>query len=702
MTEQIGRFHIRKRLGGGGFGEVFLAEDPTIGRQVAIKVFSPKDENLIAFATSSNTEGLDVLRTRFLNEAKILARLENATYVVNVLDYGELPNGSPYYVMPYLPHSLADELGKDVFDVQALADLPDNQHPRSLPVDRCLRIGEQLIEGLAAAHQNGLVHRDVKPGNVMLTEDGDVRVVDFGIAKAPDVQHSTVSQLGMGSRNYMAPEQRESAKHVDARADVYAVGRVIYRMLTGKLPVGRFADPNVAVPSLGQAMNDVILAAISEDRSERPANAVELLKRYRQALGSVGQQDTSEHSGTWVGEQGLSGLRDELKPLKARIIATIEQYGFISNADRRSLSALAMVADLDDAGLDTLIEQTVSADKRLSARGKLGALIRAQVAKVSGALSDDVLGSLHAAAEAVGWDHAELRAAMQHAVADLPAAPPLKAAEPPPAAASGVPPQPAVSGRERRARETGTGKGWGLSSSKLVAAAAIVVLALGAWGVYAWRQSQLAEQAREHAISVAADAETAAWTAAGVKDTEAAYIDYLDKYPNGRFAGEVQQRVAEARRKAAAVAKQETAPARPRTGSPISATDDCEGDSPLPQSPEEKILVESGQRFLTGRALRVSPYGQYYVVEAVTAFGGQCRPSAFNVYVFKDNKMMGTLSRHAMASRTDGAIVDFTPAGDHRIEVKIARYGPDDPLCCPGSYDLKVFDLETMSWESSG
>ena len=86
MIEQIGRFHVRKRLGG-GFGEVFLAEDPTIGRQVAIKVFRPKDENLVAIATSSNTEGLDILRTRFLNEAKILAQLENAVHVVNVLEY---------------------------------------------------------------------------------------------------------------------------------------------------------------------------------------------------------------------------------------------------------------------------------------------------------------------------------------------------------------------------------------------------------------------------------------------------------------------------------------------------------------------------------------------------------------------------------------------------------------------------------------
>src|SRR6056297_548118 len=253
MSDVIGRYKILKRLGGGGFGEVFLGEDPAIGRQVAIKVFKPKDENLIAFATSSDEEGLEILRGRFLSEAKILASLENTQHIVNVLDYGETDDGAPYYVMPYLPHSLADELGRDVFDVKALEELREAERPRALRLARALALLEQILSGLASAHGRGLIHRDLKPSNIMLTEDDEVRIVDFGIAKAPDGQHSTVSHLGLGSRNYMAPEQRESAKHVDARADVYAIGRLAYRMLTGKLPVGRFADPNVAVPALGQA-----------------------------------------------------------------------------------------------------------------------------------------------------------------------------------------------------------------------------------------------------------------------------------------------------------------------------------------------------------------------------------------------------------------------------------------------------------------
>ncbi len=163
--------------------------------------------------------------------AQILASLENAPHVINVLEFGELDDGSPYYAMPYLPNSLTDLLGKDVYDARAIEELPESDRPRSLPLAQSLTIVDQLLQGLSAAHDQGLVHRDIKPSNIMLTDTGEVRLVDYGIGKAPDGVHSTVSQLGMGSRNYMAPEQRETAKHVDASADVYAVGMVVAQQL---------------------------------------------------------------------------------------------------------------------------------------------------------------------------------------------------------------------------------------------------------------------------------------------------------------------------------------------------------------------------------------------------------------------------------------------------------------------------------------
>lgn len=286
--QAIGRFRIIRQLGGGGFGDVYLAEDPAIRRKVAIKVFRPRDENVLAFVTSSDEEALQVLRQRFLKEAQILASLEDEPYVVNVHEYGEDSDGAPFYVMPYLPHSLADELGEDMLDVDGFDSNLHGSRPRALPMARALELIEQLLIGLAAAHRHGLIHRDIKPSNLMFSRSGDIRIVDFGIAKVPDSPHSTVSQLGIGSRNYIAPEQLQSAKHVDARADVYAVGVVAYRMLTGRLPVGRFPDPVELVPALGRPLNDLVLDMMAINRDQRPADAAATLKAFRSALSGVG------------------------------------------------------------------------------------------------------------------------------------------------------------------------------------------------------------------------------------------------------------------------------------------------------------------------------------------------------------------------------------------------------------------------------
>ena len=380
--EQIGPYKILKRLGGGGFGEVWLGESPL--RQVAIKVFNPKDENLIAFATSSNTEGLDVLRTRFLNEAKILAQLESNANIVSVYEFGELDDGSPYYTMAYLPRSLTELLGKDVYDAAAVAELPENERPRALPLNDALSYLTQLLSGLSAAHAQGLVHRDIKPSNVMLGDDNQIRLVDFGIAKAPDGQHSTVSQLGMGSRNYMAPEQRESAKHVDARADVFAVGTLAYRMITGRLPTGRFADPNVLVPELSSTISDLIVRCLSEDKVQRPTDGADLAKQFNAASSRQNSVDENA-TGTWVGDAGESTIRDELKPLRSQIEKVLLEEGEIPEEEHAALRTMAMIVDLGDDELDELIEATTN-----ELQGKLKPiqnLRRAIAAKVA---TDDV------------------------------------------------------------------------------------------------------------------------------------------------------------------------------------------------------------------------------------------------------------------------------------------------------------------------
>ena len=482
MTSTIGRFHLLKRLGGGGFGEVFLAEDPAIGRQVAIKVFRPKDENLIAFATSSDEEGLQILRSRFINEAKILAALDDEPHVVNVLEFGELPDGTPYYAMPYLPVSLATELGRDVFDVSALEELSQDQRPRALPLERALDVIEQTLKGLAAAHRRGLIHRDIKPGNLMLSESGQIRIVDFGIAKAPDTSHSTVSHLGLGSRNYMAPEQRESAKHVDARADVYAVGVVAYRALTGKLPIGRFADPNVALPALGTAVNALLLKMLSQDKADRPADAGLALAAFQQARKSVGQASSSD-TATWSGD-GEAGIRDDLKPLRVRIAEILHATGLVLTTEREGLRAMAAIADLDEAALDRLIVETRKADNTLIGKHRLATLLNERVRQKNGPLGADLMAHYQTAAAPLGWDRPALERLVARLIAEL------------------VPAQDAATGKTRHPvprpsatpSETTSGKG------RLIGIAAALLVLIGAGtGIYHWRQGQIADAASKQA-----------------------------------------------------------------------------------------------------------------------------------------------------------------------------------------------------------
>ncbi len=406
--QQLGRYQILKQLGAGGFGAVYLAHDPVIKRDVAIKVFQPKDDNVIAFATSTNTEGLDVLRNRFQTEAQILAKLDDAPHIVSVLEYGTTDEGAPYYVMPYLKQSLADLLGKDVFETRAVEELNDNERPKALSYEVAAHYFSQILDGMAAAHEQGLVHRDIKPGNIMLSEKGQIKIVDFGIAKAPDGGHSTVSNLGMGSRNYMAPEQRESAKHVDTRADVYSLGVLAYRMFTGKLPSGRYADPNIHCPTMPKGVNALILEALTElPIEQRPDNALVMLERFNITMSSEPDDtDTTEGTGTWVGGTEGNEVKAELKPLQQKIVTYLTEYGEIPPKQKKSLLALAQLAALTEEQLNDFIhsqiQQLSNTNAQLAAFITFVSRINALAAEGKALDNDDITDMAEASQAATG------------------------------------------------------------------------------------------------------------------------------------------------------------------------------------------------------------------------------------------------------------------------------------------------------------
>lgn len=354
--ESIGKYQIIRKLGAGGFGAVYLCKDPRLGVEVAIKVFQVRDDNLVGQITSASQDAGQVLRERFLAEAKTLHQLSHSPYIVNIKDYDELEDGTPYYVMPYLPQSLEGEIGKDAFSRGRLEEIPASQHPRKLPLHRALTILEQLLQAMAQVHDAGLIHRDLKPANILFDEQGNVQVCDFGIAKLPDAQYSQ-SGVGMGSRNYMSPEQRESAKYVTPASDVYSLGILAYRMLTGQLPLGKFDDVSHFVPEIGKPLNDLIDKAISQNDHQRPQDAGDFLTQFQQALAEVDDQGVihDEATTTWVG--GNASVKTELQPLEQKIIQLLKRQGEVRNNDFPVLQALAELGGLDNDALSALIKQ---------------------------------------------------------------------------------------------------------------------------------------------------------------------------------------------------------------------------------------------------------------------------------------------------------------------------------------------------------
>ena len=405
--ETIGKYKVIKELGSGGFGAVYLAEDPRLGVQVAIKIFQIRDANLVSQATSASTDAAQSLRQRFINEARTLRQLSNNPHIVEMYDFDELEDGTPYYVMPYLLRSLVDEIGKDAFTAGALEDLPVDLHPRRLPVSRCVQILTQTLDALSTVHRAGLVHRDIKPANILLNDKGQVQLCDFGIAKLPDEEHSQ-SGVGMGSRNYMSPEQRESAKHVLASSDIYSVGILAYRMLTGTLPVGRFEDPVSYAPQLGQPLNELIISAIAQQPRQRPADATTMLQKFKEAVKSQGSTagESQEATATFTDVSAhTQGLRDNLKPLRDRIEQLLLDNGEISASEQENLVALAAVADLDETGLQQFIKQ-IATDKQTQLKPIRNylALLDRRIAEQSGTLTEQTRTSLYQAGQALGWN----------------------------------------------------------------------------------------------------------------------------------------------------------------------------------------------------------------------------------------------------------------------------------------------------------
>ena len=247
-----GRYRLESKLGSGGMSTVYLAVDETLGRHVAVKVMHRE--------ISDQPDQLE----RFRREARAVAQLSHPN-VVGVIDAGD-DDGHPYIVFEYVPgHTLkrrVDELGR-------------------LPLDEAAAYAIEVGRGLAAAHAARLVHRDVKPQNVLIDSEGRAKVTDFGIARSLEGHGLTATGRVLGTTDYVSPEQA-MGRDADPRTDIYALGVVLYEMLTGEVPFTAETQVGVAMKHVNEQMPDVQLrrpetsaalaAAVDRATAKEPAD----------------------------------------------------------------------------------------------------------------------------------------------------------------------------------------------------------------------------------------------------------------------------------------------------------------------------------------------------------------------------------------------------------------------------------------------
>src|SRR5436190_11510768 len=260
-------YSLERELGGGGMSRVFVASDKALGRRVVIKVLPPE-----------LAEGVSV--DRFKREIQLAAQLQHP-HILGVISAGEV-DGLPYYTMPYVDgHSLRARLAAT----------------GQIPIGEIVAILRDVTKALAYAHDHGIVHRDIKPDNVLLT-GGSAVVSDFGIAKAivaarTPSRGATLTQLGsaLGTPQYMAPEQAAADPDVDHRADIYALGVMAYEMLAGHPPftgsprkllaahLGETPQPITGSrPDTPPELAEMVMRALAKDAGDRPQTAMEVLR----------------------------------------------------------------------------------------------------------------------------------------------------------------------------------------------------------------------------------------------------------------------------------------------------------------------------------------------------------------------------------------------------------------------------------------
>jgi serine/threonine protein kinase/predicted esterase len=285
LAKLFPQLQIVELVGRGGMGAVYRAKQPALNRWVALKVLPPQSTQRPGFAE------------RFMREARALARLNHPS-IVAVHEFGEA-GGTPYFVMEFVEGVTLRRLVQQ----------------RRLGPREALQIVPQICEALQYAHDEGVVHRDIKPENILIDRKGRVKIADFGIAKivaGDQVQQALTEGQVLGTPHYMAPEQIEHPQAVDHRADIFSLGVVFYELLTGELPLGKFAPPSRKV-EVDVRLDEVVLRALEKEPEHRYQHASEI-KTAVETITGAGAAGASAAAGSARTRLGELGEDSKLHP----------------------------------------------------------------------------------------------------------------------------------------------------------------------------------------------------------------------------------------------------------------------------------------------------------------------------------------------------------------------------------------------------
>ncbi|QDT11779.1 serine/threonine-protein kinase [Stieleria marina] len=309
LGELLPSLQIIELIGAGGMGAVYKARQEGLDRIVALKILPEEFGHDVKFAL------------RFTREARTLAKL-NHPNIVALYEFGNVAD-TYYFLMEYVEGSTLRDVVKS----------------RELDPQHALAIVPHLCDALQYAHDKGVVHRDIKPENILMSVDGTIKVADFGLSRILDSESPQQSLTGthqiMGTPRYMAPEQLEGMHNVDHRADIYSLGVVIYEMLTGELPIGRFAAPSAKV-QIDVRLDDVVLRTLEKEPQRRYQRASQIKSdvqsiassenpAYAKTLGADVLADSSTAASAITAEYPATEPSVEQQELAGRLLLTRRQ-----------------------------------------------------------------------------------------------------------------------------------------------------------------------------------------------------------------------------------------------------------------------------------------------------------------------------------------------------------------------------------------